>query len=510
MQSNRRAGRARGLGMGVLCAVLLAACGGGGDGGGTPINNGGGAASSQYARQCAAPRPAGTVDAFGRPYNDLPGSLDREKRWVSAWNDETYLWYREVFDRGPAAFTDPVSYFDSLRTTATTPSGAPKDQFHYTYDTAAWQALSVGGQSFGYGFNISLISASPPRQAVVAYTDPGTPAASANIGRGAQILMVDGVDLVNDGTQAGVNVLNAGLFPSAAGNHTFRILDAGSNTPRNVTLAAGSLALVPVQNVRTLPAPYQSVGYVQFNDHIATAEAQLVSAIQQLAAAQATDLVIDLRYNGGGYLDISSELSYMVAGAARTQGKVYEELRFNDKNPFGLSTAERTTPFHSTTQGFSLAAGSALPSLNLARVYLLVGGDTCSASEAIINGLRGAGVAVVLIGNTTCGKPYGFFPQDNCGTTYFTIQFEGVNHLGQGGYSDGFSPNCTVADDFSHALGDPAEALLSTALGHRATGSCVRALGSGRMTAQSASDVPAARGRLLRSVLRENRVYRDR
>ena len=63
-------------------------------------------------------------------------------------------------------------------------------------------------------------------------------------------------------------------------------------------------------------------------------------------------------------------------------------------------------------------------------------------------------------------------PQDNCGTTYFAIQFQGVNQLGFGDYADGFAPTCTVADDFNHALGDPAENQLEVALGLRNTGMC--------------------------------------
>jgi hypothetical protein len=73
-------------------------------------------------------------------------------------------------------------------------------------------------------------------------------------------------------------------------------------------------------------------------------------------------------------------------------------------------------------------------------VFVLTSADTCSASESIVNGLRGAGVTVHLVGSTTCGKPYGFYPQDNCGTTYFAIQFQGVNFLGFGDYADGFTP----------------------------------------------------------------------
>ena len=74
-----------------------------------------------------------------------------------------------------------------------------------------------------------------------------------------------------------------------------------------------------------------------------------------------------------------------------------------------------------------------------------------------------------IIGSTTCGKPYGFYPTDNCGTTYFRIQFRGENAANFGDYTDGFSPanttanvgttvpGCSVADDFTHELGDPAE-----------------------------------------------------
>jgi carboxyl-terminal processing protease len=91
------------------------------------------------------------------------------------------------------------------------------------------------------------------------------------------------------------------------------------------------------------------------------------------------------------------------------------------------------------------------------------------------------GVDVYLIGSTTCGKPYGFYPTDNCGTTYFSIQFRGVNALGFGDYTDGFSPNntaanagvrlpgCSVADDFTHELMDENEGRIAAALSFRAS-----------------------------------------
>jgi len=494
------------------CAALfmIAGCGGGGGAGSTSI-------PIAEAQHCAAPRPLGTLDADGRPYGDVQGTLADEKAWVRAYIDETYLWYQDVraLSAGtldPNAYATPVTYFDGLKSPAITASGKPRDRFHFTYDTPTWVALSRSGQSYGYGFEIALLSTTPPRQAIVAFTNPNTPATAANIARGAQVLAVDGVDLVNDGTQAGVDVLNAGLFPSAAGSHTFTIRDLGSSATRSVTLAAATQTSTPVQNVKTLPAPHNQVGYMLFNDHIATSEVQLISAINQLKTAGVTDLVIDIRYNGGGYLDIASELAYMVAGPAQTSGKVFEKMNFNDKNPFQFTDAQRTTPFHGVGQDFvpNTTANQPLPTLGLNRVYVLTGSGTCSASEAIINGLRGAGVTVNQIGTTTCGKPYGFYPQDNCGTTYFAIQFQGVNQLGFGDYADGFAPTCTVADDFNHALGDPAEARLAMALGHRTSGSCVPASSSGPAKMQALRVPAGVEPTLVRSPLRENRFYRPR
>jgi carboxyl-terminal processing protease len=208
----------------------------------------------------------------------------------------------------------------------------------------------------------------------------------------------------------------------------------------------------------------------------------LVAAIEQMRTAGVTDLVLDLRYNGGGYLFLASQLAYMIAGPARASGRTFEGIQFNNKHTsIDPVTGQPLTPvpFFSTTR-----ANAPLPALNLSRVHVLTGGTTCSASESIMNGLRGVGVEVIQVGSTTCGKPYGFYPEDNCGTTYFSIQFRGINAAGFGDYADGFSPSntsgvagtsvpgCSVADDFTAALGDPNEDLLQTALGRIRGQSC--------------------------------------
>jgi len=356
--------------------------------------------------------------------------------------------------------------------------------------TSQWEALAQSGVSAGYGATWVVVAATPPRRIVVAYTDPGTEATSAsvNLARGATVLQVDGVDAVNDGTQAGVDALNEGLFPTQTGvSHTFLVQDVGATTSRAITMTSANVTSTPVQNVHTIPTASGPVGYMLFNDHLATSEQELIQAINQLSAAGVSDLVIDIRYNGGGFLDIASELGFMIAGNPRTAGKTFELTQFNAKHPTVDPVTGKTiapVPFHTTSLGFSTTAGQPLPSLNLPRVFVLTGSNTCSASESIINSLQGVDVEVIQIGSTTCGKPYGFYPQDNCGTTYFSIQFSGKNAKGFGDYPDGFSPantttnvgavitGCSVADDLNHQLGDSNEGRLAAALAFRQTSMC--------------------------------------
>ena len=148
------------------------------------------------------------------------------------------------------------------------------------------------------------------------------------------MLTVDGVDVVNAADSASVATLNEGLFPSKAGaSHTFSILDVGASAPRTITMVSANVTSTPVQNVGTISTAAGKVGYMLFNDHVATAEQALVNAFRQLAAANVTDLVLDIRYNGGGYLDIASEVAYMVAGSGHTAGRTFEKTVFSDKHP---------------------------------------------------------------------------------------------------------------------------------------------------------------------------------
>ena len=444
--------------------------------------------ASTFGWQCQNPR-TGNDPRDGRPWPDVQGRTVDENNWLRSWSNDTYLWYDEIVDRDPSLYDDPLEYFDLLKTTERTPSDAPKDRFHFTYDTEEWIALSQAGESAGYGAQWTLIARSPPREAAVAYTDPDTPASEAGVRRGARIVSIDGIDFVNADDRESLDALNDALFPESAGEtHAFEFRDVGSETVHTVELTSEIVTSTPVQHVGTVASPAgATVGYMLFNDHLRTAEAGLINAVRTFNAVPGgiEDLIIDMRYNGGGYLYIASQLGYMIAGPAATAGQVFERLQFNEKHPETnpvTGSPLRPIPFYSETE--ATPSGQPLPTLDLRRVIVLTGPNTCSASESLMNGLRGIDIEVIQIGEPTCGKPYGFYPTDNCGTSYFTIQFRGVNAKGFGDYSDGFMPieeatgsgfnvpGCRAADDFSHALGDPAEGRLATALSYRDSSTC--------------------------------------
>lgn len=442
--------------------------------------------SDIYKSFCEEPR-SGTSPVTGIDYPDMLGSTLDENNWLRSWTNDTYLWYDEVIDRDPALYETSV-YFDLLKTNETTASGEEKDPFHFTQPSDQYQQQSQVGVSAGYGFEFTFLSRNPYEIAIV-YTQPDSPAADADIRRGARIISIDGVGTASPSSQAEVDVLNAGLFPESLGeSHLFEIQDLGAETTRVANLTNQNITSVPVQNVKTLDTDSGMVGYLTFNEHIATAEALLIDAVTFLLEEDISDLILDLRYNSGGSSRIASQLAYMIAGDENINGRFFNQLRFNDQHPvFNPVTDERNDPYpfvDFVINAPEASPGDPLPSLNLDRVFVLSTERTCSASELIINSLRGIEVEVILIGDTTCGKPYGFYPQDNCGTTYFSVQIQAENALGFGDYRNGFSPSqsnssnavlipgCVANDDFDSLLGDPEEAILATALTYIASGMC--------------------------------------
>ncbi|MFN9708522.1 MAG: S41 family peptidase [Burkholderiales bacterium] len=425
-------------------------------------------------------------------------SLDAQKTWVRSYVNEAYLWYRDVPTVNPANFSTPIDFFNALPVRTLTASGKPRDQFSFAVDSATWNATIIEGQSIGYGMQISLSDDGVIR---VLYVEPESPAATAGVARGDTIVSINGQPLA---TLTDEFLSNVFLRPTAGQTYSFTVRSP-LGVQRTFSMTSALVTTSPVLSTQVLNVGGAKIGYIVFNGFSLPAQDQLISAFKTLRNANIDDLVLDLRYNGGGFVAIASQLSYMIGGST-TEGKVFSGSRFNEKRINDNNDKNNEIGFISLRYdpNTQLETNTQLPTLGLNRVFVLTTGGTCSASESVINGLRGIDFQVITLGSTTCGKPYGFTGKENCGITYFPIEEQGYNAKGFGDYADGFAPNCPVADDLTRPLGDPTEGMLAAALSHRATGKCpTTSLTRSGQAAGSA--LPEAR--VLRSPLLENRYH---
>ncbi len=387
----------------------------------------------------------------------IPSSCEAGPRKValSSYFDDSYFWYRLSPRPDPNSAATVNEHFRALLYNGS--DGAfPADRWSYFDSTANFTRFFEDGQSLGYGVSVAGLEVvgRPDLPLVVRYVAPLSPAAAAGVVRGDRILSLNAkpvADVIRDNDFGALNAASVG--------DALTLTLAGAAGSRTLTLIAAIYKLVPVTNQAVLTTPTgRRVGYLAVKDMISQATQPVADALAGFGVAGVTELVLDLRYNGGGLVTVGRDIASLIAGS-RGSGRSYAALRYNDKQ--------------AAARNASYFFGNPAQSLNLQRVYILVGERTCSASEQLASGLRPV-VEVVLVGDTTCGKPVGFLPHDDgCGRTYSVVNFESVNALGEGRYFDGLRPHCAVAEDWTQPLGVASEPLLATALSLADGASCV-------------------------------------
>jgi hypothetical protein len=385
----------------------------------------------------------------------LSCSVPDQKTWLGEYMNDWYFWYRLSPRPNPAGYATVAEYFDALLYTGTDVN-FPADRWSNFESTASFQQFFGDGETLGYGVSVAglEVSGSPQSPLYVRYVEPLSPAAAAGVARGDQVISLNGR------TSADIIAANdfSALTATASGQ-TLRLVLRRAGQDRTVTLTSAVFALTPVQGASVVTTPGgRKMGYLLVKDMINQANTPMDTAFSQFKAQGVTEVVLDLRYNGGGLVSVGNRLASNVAGS-RGNGRSYAKLLYNDKR--------------ASANNQSFAFTNPASAVGLARVFVLMGERTCSASEQVINGLRGVGVNVVAIGDTSCGKPVGFLPQDDgCGTTYSVVNFESVNDLNEGRYFDGFLPTCAVAEDFTQPTGSTGDPLMVAARTYADTGSC--------------------------------------
>ena len=260
------------------------------------------------------------------------------------------------------------------------------------------------------------------------------------------------------------------LYPTQAGTPiTLELRPTGASGTVSVALTAATVTNTAVFQSQVLTASNgRKVGYLVFNQFLApsTTMPMLRDTFRGFRQAGLQDLVLDLRYNGGGYVSMANELAAMIAGTQVNGSKTFIHYLFNDRNA-GSDYSEY----------FVTVGGDTM--LSLPRVFVLTSVRTASASELVINALKPY-LNVIQIGATSYGKPVGQIPTVSCGQMFAPIVFETVNAAGNGGYFNGIAPSCTtVLDDLDHPLG-ASEAVLGQAMAYVAQGACPVSIASAR------------------------------
>jgi carboxyl-terminal processing protease len=429
------------LGLSLLTAGLLASCGGGDD------------------SSSAASPTAGSGTGSGYPNSPASCSVDGQRAWLRDYMNDEYFWYDKQGVPNAAAKTMD-EYLDSLL-------NKPIDRYSFAESTVVSNQFFVEGTRTGYGYSLGWADTA---QTVlkVRLIEPLSPLGLGNLlKRGDTIISIDGF------TPA--QVFNG--QPGAAGGEgvprSFVVAnDVG--TQRTFTVNSRTFKLSPVITSQVLTAANgDKVGYLLYEEFIATGEAALGVAFNSFRAAGVKHVILDFRYNGGGSTAQARNIASMVGGSG-LNGRVFAQFRFSAKK-----SAEN---FNQLFRSTGLPA-TALEGVD--KVMVITSGSTASASELVINALKPF-KNVLTVGSTSFGKPFAFLPRSACEIEYNAVNLDIANAVGFADYTSGFAPTCAVADDFSRQLGDPAEGRTAAALAYIATGQCPAPSGQAKPAAVAA------------------------
>ena len=445
-----------------------------------------------------------TAGATGSTPTPTAGcSLRNRQDWVAGQMREWYLFPDTLpANLDPTPYSTVGDYIDALTATAR----AQRKDRYFTYLTsiAEENAFYNSGSSAGFGVRLSIDT--PAQRAYISEAFEGAPALAAGIDRGAEIVAIGTSTsdlrtvsaIIAAGGSAGVT---DALGPSTAGTtRLLRVIIGG--VTRDLSVTKADYSLTPVSSrygAKVIDDGGRKVGYVNLRTFINTADPALRDAFAQFRAQGVTNVIVDLRYNGGGLLSIA-ELMGDLLGANRSTGDVFDYVTYR---------SEKSA--NNTTRTFSPQPQSIAPM----KVAFIGTGGSASASELVIAAMipylhaNGA-----LIGTNTYGKPVGQIARDNaaCDDRLRVIAFSLQNAARQGAYYDGLvgtvEASCQAPDDLTRPMGDAQEGSTRQALDFLAGRSCTP-ISPPSLSAQSQSALTVRNKLELLTPDRPNTVQRE-
>lgn len=429
-------------------------------------------------------------------YNEIPTTGTSTEKVLDSlymYAKEVWLWQQYLPDYGAAKMRSyanlgvPNAYnaglYFLLSPVINPATGQPFEKpfadqhLKYSYLTdpiamgKALSALSSNGQAEDMGFEAAQYAVNDVR---VAYVMPGSSASARGMQRGDRILEVDGRPM-----RSIWEVNRALALPMVE-----LLLQRDKVTTLRMTVQSSVYVSDGIFKSGMLEQSGETLGYLAFSTftNLPQAATKMESIMDAFASKDVHTLIIDLRYNRGGYLSAVSHLANLIApmslngrimysthyNSLMQQGKAQilsNQLYYDSKGePVYIKNRRATLldvdfSIAGNTQKFE-KTGSLK---NIRKLYFIVTGNTASASEMLINVFK-PHLDVKVVGAVTYGKPVGFFGIKLDNYTLYLSSFLIKNSTGKGDYFDGFIPDIPAADDFGYDFGDVREASLTAAL----------------------------------------------
>ncbi len=378
------------------------------------------------------------------PDENIDCSEEGQNKMIYDVMHDAYLWYAFTPELDYTSYKDQDKLLDDLLY-------HQYDKWSYLISLEFYNAYYESGTYGGLGYSLAY----EEDRVYVMYVYQDSPAGRAGLKRGVEILAINGKTIQeideNDlwGTISGKDEL--GVEVNLTINRDSKVED--------ITLIKGEVTVNTVLEDKVLQIDGKKIGYLLFESFIEPSRDELKIVFEKFQQEAIDELIIDLRYNGGGRLDVARYLASLISGT-QTKDKIFETLEYNDRythwNNSDLFSDEKID-------------------LNLDSLYIITTQDTASASESLINGLKPF-LNVYLIGSNTDGKPVGMRGYDFCDTHLSPIQFKVVNANSEGDYFDGLEVECSVEDDTKYAFGDINEPMLKEALFYLQNQTCSKEL----------------------------------
>jgi C-terminal processing protease CtpA/Prc len=384
---------------------------------------------------------------------DIPQPMEctsmTKKEFVYAVMHDSYLWA----DKTPVLTKEQISkvksdeeLLDILK--------QPKDRYSFILDKKEHDDYFESGVNKGFGyFPSQIIDANNTVMINIDFVYPDSPASRLGLKRGDHIVKFDGLSF--EEIKKSDRLINK-YFGASKEDLTVHI---ELSDKREYNISKEEFDIKTILHRSIINKDDLKIGYLVYQSFIGTSKDELDRAFAYFKENSIDELILDLRYNGGGFVYLANYLGTLIGGD-RVSGTVFNRYRYNEK----YSKYNEKEDFQKSPK----------EALGLSRVFIITTDSSCSASELVINSLKSStnSVEVIQIGKPTCGKPYAMTSMEYCDKYLLPIQMESLNGDFEGGFIDGIAPTCLSADDISRDFGDLNEDSLANALYYIKNNNC--------------------------------------